>query len=467
MKKCFSAAQVIVVVVLLVLTNVRETAGAAGGNTLRWDDRSGVVSADLLDAPVRGVLEQIHLATGWDIQIEPGVAFPVSTTFNELKPARALERLLGRANYAVISRTNAPPRLLVFETTMDRATERLLGEQGLSRAVRIDDEWLVFLKPGEDAGALAQRVGARITGRIPELNAVRLKFEDAEAAKEARAVLEADPAVDSLHENYEMNRPAEGRPLQLGGGNLPRLIPGDATGDGQLVVAFVDTAVQVPDGELSKFFLPAIQLAGAHEPPPQPATHGTIMVDAAMQAMATTLGEGSVANVRFLNVDIFGPGEDTSLFLLAQGMISASNAGADIINVSGGAAAQSGFLDTIAQSIYAQGRMIIAAAGNVPDGVPIAPSSSPTVLSVTSVDRNGQLSEWANMNATVDVGMPGRVVSTLSGVATYSAGTSVSTALATGAVAGLSLQTGVPVQDAGMALQQVNPAPQGIVLQPR
>ncbi|HAV64992.1 MAG TPA: hypothetical protein DCY13_21800 [Verrucomicrobiales bacterium] len=444
-----------------LLVGTGPTSVAAAGHRFEWNERADRVSADLLDVPVKAVLEQIHIATGWEIRIEPGVNFEVSTSFQELKSARALERLLGTASYAVISRPDAPPRLLVFESAIDRATERLMGvDDPMSRAIRIEDEWIIFLKPGEDAEELAGRVGARITGRIPELNAVRLKFESAQAAQAARSLLESDPAVAGVHENYEINRPAEGRASALGAPKLPKLIPADGAAEGRLVVAFIDTAVQPPTGDMAKFFLPSIQLAGEYVPPPQPATHSTMMHEAALQAMAQRLGAGSAANVGLLNVDIYGAGGDTSLFMLAQGLIAAANAGASIINVSGGAAVDSAFIDAIVARIYASGKLVVAAAGNDGGSTRMTPSPSDYALSVTASDGRGGVAWYANMNETVDVAAPGVIVSSMTGQPTISVGTSVATAYTSGDVAAFSLQHQLPVQESGYLIQQANPAPQ-------
>src|SRR5690606_30325999 len=50
----------------------------------RWDAAGDRVSADLLDAPLKLVLQQIRVATGWEVAVEPGVQHSISTTFSGL-----------------------------------------------------------------------------------------------------------------------------------------------------------------------------------------------------------------------------------------------------------------------------------------------------------------------------------------------------------------------------------------------
>jgi len=433
---------------------------------LDWDVVSDRVTADLAAAPLPVVLERIRLATGWEVAVEPGVNEPVSTVFKELNSGEALPRLLRVANFALIQRTNQPPRLLVFRTSMDHATKAILeqgADSGDPRA--IEDELIVTLKPGSDAAELAHRLGAKVVGSIDALGAYRLKFEDAAAARAGREALEQDPAVDRIDQNYSINRPEPLQSMISPGAALPSIKP-TATGDGRLIVGVVDTAVQVPQGDLGRFFLPGIAIAGEYQPEGAAPTHGTGMSSDILNAIAAMVGEGSSVNVSILPVDVFGAGETTSTFQLGQGMVEAWNNGATLINGSIGSKAESAWLNEVIDRLSGYGALIVAPSGNTPDGLPTYPAANPNVLAVTAVGPDGRLAPYANMAPFVDVAMPGSSIVSLTGSPYFMSGTSVATARATGAVAGFMLRYGQPLTAGRDFLLRTRGVPPGAQISP-
>lgn len=423
---------------------------------LRWDASADRVSAELVDAPLQSVLEQIRVATGWEVALEPGVQHPISTVFSGLSSGEALTRLLRPSSFALIQRSNAAARLLVFQTSMDRATKSVLqnaDERGLP-ATQIDDEWIVTLKPGTDAEELARKLGAKITGRIDKLGAYRLKFDDAEAAKVARTTLEGNDAVEQIDANYTIERPAALQPMMHSNGQLPQIKAGGGSTDGQLVIGLVDTAVQVPAGELAKFFLKPVSVAGEFQPVGEAPTHGTGMSSDILNGIAAMVGQGNTANLAILPVDVFGASETTSTFQLGQGMVEAWNRGATLINGSIGSKADSPWLNEVIDRLTGYGAVIVAPSGNTPDGLPTFPAANPNVLAVTAVGPDGRLAPYANMAPFVDIAMPGNSIVNLTGSSYFMSGTSVATARATGAIAGYSLRNGQPLSAAQMFLRQ-------------
>lgn len=428
---------------LCLLANGGESRISTG---ISWDAEHDRVSADLTDAPLRTVLEQIRVSTGWEVAVEPGIDHSVSTTFKKLDSGEALERLLRDSSFALIQRTNGAPRLLVFKTSKERATTAILedGESHAEESSRIEDEWIVSVKLGTDIDALAKKLGAKVIGRLDKLGAYRLKFENADAATTAKSLLDADTSVERVDPNYAIARPDVLQPLSFSGGQLPQIKAGSGT-DGRLVIGVVDTAVQIPQGDLARFFLTPVSLAGDYTPSGSAPTHGTGMSSDILNGIAGVLGQGNSANVSILPVDVFGANETTSTFLLGQGMVEAWNQGATLINGSIGSKTDSAWLDDIINKLYSYGAVIVAPAGNTPDGLPTYPAANPNVLAVTATGQNGQLAPYANYASFVDIAMPGSSIVNLTGVSYYMTGTSVSTARATGAIAGYSLNTGQPI----------------------
>ncbi|HSH14503.1 MAG TPA: S8 family serine peptidase [Verrucomicrobiae bacterium] len=409
----------------------------------RWDAAGDRVSADLLDAPLKLVLQQIRVATGWEVAVEPGVQHTISTTFSGLKSGEALPRLLRPASFALIHRTNAAPRLLVFNTSLERATEAVLEavESDNPSVKRLEDEWIVTLRSGTDAEELARKLGAKILGRIDNLGTYRLKFEDAAAAEAARALLDADESVQSVDANYAIDRPAALQPLSFGGAALPKIRAASGEAGGFLTIGIVDTAIRPPPGELAQLMLPGIAIAGEYSPTGAAPTHGEAMLNNVLNEMAAALG-GAEAGFRVINADVFGSQEYTSTFQLGQGLVEVYNQGASLINASIGSKSSSDWLNRILDQLTAQGAVIVAPSGNTPDGLPTYPAAHPNVLAVTATNPNGQLASYANFASFVDVAMPGSSIVTLTGVPYFMAGTSVSAARTTGVIAGFSLRSG-------------------------
>ncbi len=94
-------------------------------DTLLWRTNSALVSADIKDAKLSWLLEEITTTTRWSIFVEPDVSHVVSAKFKDLPPGEALRLLLGDLNFALIPEANAPPKLFVFRTTMGSATQQV------------------------------------------------------------------------------------------------------------------------------------------------------------------------------------------------------------------------------------------------------------------------------------------------------------------------------------------------------
>jgi serine protease len=81
---------------------------------------------------------------------------------------------------------------------------------------------------------------------------------------------------------------------------------------------------------------------------------------------------------------------------------------ADIINLSLGGSASSAAEEDVYRQVRDQGVIIVAAAGNESSSTPIYPASyDDSVVSVSAVDSNAELTPYSNYGATVDIAAPG------------------------------------------------------------
>src|ERR1700691_4536223 len=134
------------------------SAQAATTNSLVWHTATDRVSADMHGELLWPLLEDIAHKTGWHIFVEPGAERNTSAKFKDLPSGEALKMLLGDLNFALVPKTNSPPRLYVFRTTMHNATKQV---NAAKTPRRVANELLIRVKPGTDIDALAKMFGAK------------------------------------------------------------------------------------------------------------------------------------------------------------------------------------------------------------------------------------------------------------------------------------------------------------------
>ena len=409
---------------------------ARAADTLNWETNRNRVSADIKSGKLLPLLEQIASITGWRVFLEPDTTYAVSAKFDQLPPGEALHLLLRDLNFALVPATNASPKLFVFRTTMQNATQsvRPANPVASGKSKLIPNELIVRLKPGAKIDDLAKLLGAKVIGRIDSLNAYRLQFQDQAAADAAREQLAANPDVASVDSNYSIDRPPS--PAGAQSSSLPpppQLQLKTPPDTGRIIVGLVDTALQPLGNGLDSFLLSPISVAGQAQPDPNDPTHGTSMAETILRSIAT-MTQGS-SSVQILPVDIYGPNASTTTFDAANGVITAYNNGAKVINMSFGSDGDSPFLQGIIQQISAGNVVLIGAAGNTPVTTPFYPAAYPQVMAVTAIDQ-GQLASYANRGSFVSLGAPGNSVVYFGNQAYIVTGTSASAAFVSGTAAG-------------------------------
>jgi hypothetical protein len=403
---------------------------------LNWETNRNRVSADIKSGQLIPVLEQIAAITGWHIFLEPDTTCTVSAKFDHLPPGEALHLLLRDLNFALVPATNANPKLFVFRTTMQNATQSVRPANPVAtKGKPIPNELIVRLKPGAKIDDLAKLLGAKVTGHIDSLNAYRLQFEDQAAADAARQQLAGNPDVSSVDTNYSIDRPPT--PVGAQGSNLPpptQLQFKTPPAGGPIIVGLLDTGLQPLGNGLDRFLLPAVSVAGDPQLDPNSPSHGTSMAETILSSLAMTT-KGS-ASVEILPVDIYGPNATTTTFNVAQGLSQASLGGARIFSMSFGSAGDSPFLQSAIQQLSAGGNVVlIGAAGNTPVTTAFYPAAYPEVMAVTAIDQ-GQLASYANRGSFVSLGAPGTSVVYYQGQPWMVQGTSASAAYISGIAAG-------------------------------
>jgi len=436
---------------------VLHAAAPKASNTLTWDKSNDRVDADVRELGLGTLLERVATVTGWQVFVEPGTTHTASAKFTDVASGDALRLLLGDLNFTLVPQTNSGSRLYVFRTEMKRATRQIKAFHETPGSKRIPNELIVKLKPGADINELARKLGAKVIGCIENLHVCRLQFASAEAADAARESLALNTDVEAVDYNYSIDRP--GLPHVSGSATTPlglQLKPSD--GSGEIVIGLVDTEIQALCGDLNKFVLNPISVVGTAQTVVDGPTHATGMANMMLSSLDTAT-QGSTS-VHILPVNVYGGNASTSSYDVANGIVTAVNNGANIINLSLGGQSDSPFLQSVVQAVQASGIPIIAAAGNEPVATPFYPAAYPGVVAVTALEQ-GQIAPYANRGNFVDVAAPDSGVFCFNGQSYYVAGTSAAAAYTTGAAAGMADATKKDWSDIIKAIQQQYAVPTG------
>ena len=439
---------------LALLSLAFAAAPACAADKLVW--RGGErVDADIDGWPLGQLLEHLAEATGWQVFVEPGARLkqPVSVKFSNLTSGDALGRMLGELSFAVLPQANAPAKLFVFRTSVGDATQRVQRREPV-KPKPIADELVLLRKAGSKGSAeeLAKRLGAKITGRVDEFGAYRLKFANEDDARQALAELNDNSDFD-VDYNYSVPRPVVTEPLAASSAQPLNLKPDASAPAGQLRVGLIDAAVQ-KNSPYGEFLLAGVSVAGEATPGTASPTHGTSMFETLLRGLASTQDKDAASSVRVLPVDVYGNAENTSTFNVALGIVEALNAGATVINLSLASAGDSQLLHNVIIKGAERGVLFIAAAGNEPTTLPNYPAAYPEVLAVTAGGKNG-LASYANRGDFVDVAAPGSSIIYFGGKAYMVSGTSASTAFVSGLAAGMKSSTGASAAAVTAKLKEV------------
>lgn len=426
-------------------------ASARAEDLLRWNPQQETLDAELNGAPLIPTLEDLARKTGWHIFLEPTPGRTFTTKFSSLPKGQAMRQLIGDMNYAFVPGENNLTRLFIFRTSREAATFEIKPQVKAETAglggQKVANQLIVKLKPGAKIEDLAAKLGAKVKGRIGDLNAYLLEFDNPDAVESARKELASNEDVESTDYNYYVDAPPVPQKLDKAAVGPPQLSVKPPLDDGRIIVGLIDTAVQkgsIPS-DLQKFLLDQISVAGQGGQSGEP-SHGTSMAETILRALQTATGGNT--SVQILPVDVYGPNANATTFDVANGIIRAANGGASIINLSLGSDSGSTFLHSVIQTVTGQQIAVFGAAGNTPVTTPFYPAAYPEMIAVTASGSPGQLASYANRGNFVDVIAPGTSVVFFNGQAWLVSGTSAASAYAAGLAAGLADSRDTSAQNA-------------------
>jgi subtilisin family serine protease len=218
------------------------------------------------------------------------------------------------------------------------------------------------------------------------------------------------------------------------------LQPPDTSGIGApIIVAVLDTGIDKDHEDLSGTVMAEINLTDSPTADDIHG-HGTHIAGIIAAVNDNNLGINGIApESQLLNIKVADDRGSCRMSALVEGIYRAVAAGADIINISIEMAGPSPELEAAINHAWENGVVVIAAAGNDDNNLPVYPAYYENCIGVTALRDNGELAPLANFGDWVDAAAPGfDIYSTLPGNDYgYKHGTSFAAAYVSGLAARL------------------------------
>lgn len=293
----------------------------------------------------------------------------------------------------------------------------------------VEDESLraspMQLLEGVGVNELTTLVVVRDEGGVPIVETVTKKGRSAAAQEIRRQQADVDVLsveVDSpvgLLEQVAPLRAVSNDPRRADLWGLDRLKAQDvwdlSMGEG-IAVAVIDTGVAVHE-DLSGTVLPGRDFSGQRGDGRNDGHgHGTHVAGTIAASLDNGVGIAGLApQARILPVKVLNDDGAGTAGEVAQGIIWATDSGADIINLSLGGDTPSAAMETAVRYAIDRGVVVIAAAGNSGNfGSPLSyPASYPGVMAVGATNSADQRAPFSSSNASVDITAPGALILSL------------------------------------------------------
>jgi hypothetical protein len=172
--------------------------------------------------------------------------------------------------------------------------------------------------------------------------------------------------------------------------------------------------------------------------PTDPGSHGTRVSGLAGARTNNAIGTSSLSwNPKLMAISCSPPGATSSIYRGYEAIVYAADNGADIINCSWGSTGYSQAGQLAIDYAYSLGAIIVAAAGNSNNSIPIYPAAYQNVVATAALNNDGTRWSGSNFGGYVDLAAPCQSVVSTSGTgySTIGPATSYASPVASAAMA--------------------------------
>jgi hypothetical protein len=318
----------------------------------------------------------------------------------------------------------------------------------------IPNQRVIVFKDKAALEAFLKKLGNRVNllGRLDKLNALLVGFGN---EGDLFGLLDRSEETGFI---YPVNIPEFGTGVQEGAAALNNGLLDwlGVTGDNSLwgigvKIAILDTGIA--DHAVFRNAIERINLVPLS---PDLNGHGTAV--ATLIFSENSLAPGIAPGATPLSIRIADDNGSSNSFLIAQGIIAAVDAGAQIINISLGGSGQSGLVDSALAYAKQAGVVVVAAAGNSGTAGVMQPAASPSVIAVGAVDAKNQHMTFSTTGSEVAISAPGYAVNVAypDNQAAVVSGTSFSSPIVAGTIAATMSNTGFQKLSATAAASTMN-----------
>jgi subtilisin family serine protease len=180
------------------------------------------------------------------------------------------------------------------------------------------------------------------------------------------------------------------------------------TGSSAVTVAMIDTGVSSGHPELAGRLVPGYNFVSDNSDASDDNGHGTYTAGLVGALTNNGVGVAGVAwNVRIMPVKILDRDGGGNIGDFARGIHWAVDHGARVLNISAGIDYASNSMQDAVRYARQHGAVIVASAGNTPDGAPRYPAGFEEVIGVSATDAQDHAASFSSYGDFVDVSAPG------------------------------------------------------------
>jgi thermitase len=289
--------------------------------------------------------------------------------------------------------------------------------------------------PESYAEGLLRSYGFSAIRRIPRIGVYTVRTSSGVSVAETLAMLRRNPDIeqagpdyqtrlattpnDPYFQAYQYNLRNRGgildisddiRPQTKSGADIKATTAWDETeGDPAVVIAVLDTGVDMSHPELgAKVVSSGWDFVNDDADATDDNWHGTHTAGIAAADTNNGVGIAGVAwNCKVLPVKVVGADGTGYYSWLIDGIIWATDQGADVINISLGGDDDDHFLEDACKYAFDRGVVLAVAAGNDGSSVLYPAAYDDYVLAVAATDYNDEPADFSNFGPEVDVAAPG------------------------------------------------------------